>query len=306
VGGIVLVLLGAATPAPCAEAALRRLPSGSSLTFQDEAWLLELRAPGRIPLRRTLRLPPGDCALLEDTAGLIADRYLRALTQPRPRPRAPVAIAQAAQTDAVRAPLVVETLAVPSLPAPRIELAPERAVLIPELDAAADLPPEPDRRWTVALSAGASGSLSGDDVRPGLWLDLTARSPRWALSISLAGATGAADLVERRGTTDGMSLDSGLLALSAKPCVDLWVRACAGPYLGARVIAGESPRVSYVALQGEAGAALQIDRAFLNGFHFSATLLVGATAGPLSNEALETAGSRFDVTAALTLGYQLF
>jgi hypothetical protein len=273
----------------------------ASLEFKGGAWQLELRR-GDSLLRRRLDLPEQDCRLAADTAALIVDRFAHALAPLRRRaPKPPVApaqppppvIAQAAQNDAVR------TIVVPEEP--------QRRVLMPEAaESTQDIAVvEQPRRWTFAVSAGAAGAIAGDDVRPGVFVDLTARSGRWAIGLSLATATGTADLNHRRGTIDGVELDSGLLALSAKPCLDLWVRACAGPFAGARVISGNSREESFVALQGEFGVALTLDRNIGN-FNFAATLFAGATVGPLSHEALETAGSRFDATFALTLGYQVF
>lgn len=298
-------LLGLLLAAPCAVES----PPGvtAALDYRDGGWRLEARKDESV-LRRRIDLPADDCALAADTAALMIDRFVHALgpaPRPRPQPAEPkpaTVIARAAESDALRPP--------PPLAAPEILVEPPRRVLLPEPEVAVrerdfgnDSAP---RAWRWALSAGAAGSLSGDDVRPGVWLDLTGTTGRWALSVSLATATGTADLEHRHGTTDGMSLDSGLLAISAKPCVDFGVRACLGPFAGARILSGDSLRESFVALQAEGGAALQLDRTFAGGFSFSAALLVGYTAGPLSHEALETAGSRVDVTAALTLGYQVF
>ena len=306
VGGIVALLLAVAPV--CDLAAALPKDVSASLDFRDGAWRLTARR-GESVLRRDLRLPADDCALAVDTAALAVDRFLRALgpaPKLRPAPRRdprPTAIAQAFESDASHPRPV--PLPEPA-PAPSIE--PPRHVLLPEADLQSyDLTSDPPpRQWTLAVSAGAAGVLAGDDVRPGIWLDLTARTGRWAMSVSLATATGTADLQHRYGSNDGMTLDSGLLAFSAKPCIDWGVRACLGPYVGARLISGDSLRESFVALQAEGGGALQLDRDFANGFHFSASLLAGYTAGPLSREAQETAGSRVDVTVALTLGYQVF
>ncbi len=304
-GGIVALLLTAAPSCALPQAA----GVAASMEFRDGAWRLEARK-GDAVLRRELRLPADDCALAADTAALVIDRFLRALgpvpapPPPRRDPPPPAAIARASESDATPAPPApppspIEAAVAPSEPARRV-LLPE-----PEPQVRESMGDSPPRPWAFAVSAGAAGSLAGDDVRPGIWLDLTARTPGWALSLTLTTATGTADLEHRYGTSD-MSLDSGLLAFSAKPCLEWWIRACAGPFAGARIISGDSLRESFLALQAEGGGALQLEHAFGGGFRFSAGLLVGYTAGPLSREAQAMAGSRLDVTAALTLGYQVF
>jgi hypothetical protein len=322
------------------EAALRQeLPAGdgdlsASLEFRAGAWQLKVRgAAGEPELHRSLRLPHEECALAAQTAALAIERYVRALPRLAPGPstaalrppqkrdatahrlsaRAAGATTLLARSEqAQSSPVAVAPSALaspfapaPGAPAPSAAAGPAfaRAVVMPgPIPLSTDLAAT-SRATHLVVSTGAAAQLGGDDLRGGLWVDLSVHIPRWAFSLSFARAEGEADAPLSVSPGGEQSLSAGLLALSAKPCLDSWVTACAGPFVAARSLSGSTLRHGREgsALAPEVGGALQLGVPLARGFGVSIALLGGVPLG----HSQQTAGP-VDLTMAFTVGYRIF
>ena len=181
--------------------------------------------------------------------------------------------------------------------------APARAVVMPGPISLAGATAEASRAAHLIVSTGAAAQMGGDDLRSGLWLDLTVRTPRWTFSLSFARSEGEVDTPLSSSPHGEQSLSAGLLALSAKPCLDLWVTACAGPFLAARSVSGTTLLQAHAesTLQPEVGGALQLGVPLGEGFGVAVAFLGGLPLG----HSLKTSGPA-DLTLALTVGYRIF
>ena len=208
---------------------------------------LQSLAPGQ--------LPSGAVVSLRWRGG----RYLVEIAQPGHAPvQRPLAAGDDCELVAQLAALIVERY-VRALPPP------------PPSQPPAVAEPEPDAPAKLSFSAGGAGLLgSRGEWQPGFQVQLARRTESWTLGLTLATATAIPDAM-RPGYHRPLALDgpTALLAASAGRCAGSSLRACIGPYLGARW--------SGFTTSAEAGAALSADLALTSHLRFALSLLAGTT-----------------------------